>query len=75
MPKPKTLTLNFVEYASYKSDTWNPETHIAARIEILESDKEYHTEEIEIRLPAEIYYALREKLDLLEIKLLKVKTK
>lgn len=65
----KTITFNFVEYNTYKSKDWNPETYSAARIEIWESDKEHHTEEIELRLPKEIYKALREKLNGLTINL------
>ena len=65
----KKITLNFIEYGTYKSKTWNPKTHSAARIEILESGKQYHTEEIKLLLPTEIYKALRKKLDGLTIDL------
>ena len=59
----KTILLKFIEYGTYESGHWNPETHAAFRIEIIESEGGYHTEEIEGRLPRPIYDALRDKLD------------
>src|SRR3990167_5380261 len=48
----KKLTLYFVEEAMYGDMVG---THAGGRIEIHESDKEYHTEEIRFILPIEIY--------------------
>jgi len=67
------ITLNFVEYGTYENPNWNPATDVAARIEILESDKQYHSQEIEVRLRGErargIYNALCNKLDFMKITL------
>ena len=65
----KNITLNFVEEAIF-SHKGLAETHIGGRIELLNSEKEYHTEEIRLLLPRPIFQALREKLDgtVIEIK-------
>ena len=57
------ITLHFVEEVLYeKSDT-----HAGGRIEIHESDKEYHTEEIRFMLPRLMFEVIKKKLDGIEI--------
>lgn len=57
----KKITLNFVEEAILSS----PELadHAGGRIELWDSEKEYHTEEIRLLLPRPIFLALRDKLE------------
>ena len=64
-PQPKEYQLRFIEYQTHKSENWNPETHSAGRIEIYEigGDIEKDKEEIEARLPSEIWQKLRKALD------------
>ncbi|OGZ58832.1 MAG: hypothetical protein A2728_00165 [Candidatus Spechtbacteria bacterium RIFCSPHIGHO2_01_FULL_38_11] len=65
----KKITLNFVEEAILSSKELS-NTHAGGRIELLDSEKEYHTEEIRLLLPRSIFQALREKLEgmVIEIK-------
>lgn len=63
MTDPK-LTLHFVEEMMYDPMA---QTHRGGRIEIWESDKEHHTEEIRILLPRRMYERLREKLEGMEL--------
>ncbi|MEK6878492.1 MAG: hypothetical protein AABY22_02735 [Nanoarchaeota archaeon] len=60
----KKLTLYFTEEAIYGDKA---KTHAGGRIEIHESNKEYHTEEIRFILPREIYDVLKKELNGIEI--------
>ena len=65
----KTITLNFVEEAILSSKELS-DTHAGGRIELLDSEKEYHAEEIRLLLPRPIFQALMDRLDgmVIEIK-------
>ena len=56
------ITLNFVEEAILSSKEL-ADTHAGGRIELLDSEKEHHTEEIRLLLPRPIFQALRNRLD------------
>ena len=58
------ITLRFVEEVMYSE---RANTHAGGRIEIHESDKEYHTEEIRFMLPRGLYLKLRSALNGFEI--------
>ena len=64
----KKITLNFVEEAIGIKKL--SDTHAGGRIELLDSEKEYHAEEIRLLLPRPIFQALRDRLDgmVIEIK-------
>ena len=57
----KEYTLRFIEEVMYGELA---KTHAGGRIEIHESDKGYHKEEIRFLLPREMYQRLRNRLQL-----------
>ena len=64
----KKITLVFVE-EGIMSDKKLADTHAGGRIELLDSEQEYHTEEIRLLLPRPVFQALREKLEFMVIEI------